>query len=289
MTASELERLQQELAREREARAHAEARLNEASEELRRSVSAFQEMALRHQDALVRLAGLSPDAAGLTSVNREITKVAAETIGVERASLWFLSPDGAEMRCEELYERGPDRYSHGVVLKASDYPRYFAALKLGRAIDGHDARRDPRTSEFSADYLTPLGITSMLDAAIRIEGRVVGVVCLEHVGEARTWTAAEIFSTTSLGYGTYQWQIDGTVDHYDRNVVVGLFPYGPAAGLGASGNNEIDIEYARWGNDAWPNGNFTVWPPPPLNAWSTRMWSWRGQPVPLSMRRATVS
>ncbi|HVX96889.1 MAG TPA: EamA family transporter, partial [Polyangia bacterium] len=30
-------------------------------------------------------------------------------------------------------------------------------------------------------------------------------------------------------------------------VVVGLFPYGPAAGIGADGTNEIDIEYSRWG------------------------------------------
>ena len=31
--------------------------------------------------------------------------------------------------------------------------------------------------------------------------------------------------------------------------------------LGVDGTNEIDIEFARWGNPKWPNGNFTVWPP----------------------------
>lgn len=206
MNASDIERLQQELAKERAARAEAEARRRETTQELdrarrdleartdelRRNVSAFQEMAIRHQQALVRLAGLSPDGTGLTAVQRELTRVAAVTIGVERASVWHLSPDGSEMRCEQLYECSEDRYSHGVVLKATDYPRYFEALKLGRAIDGHDARRDPRTSEFAADYLEPLGITSMLDAAIRQDGEVVGVVCLEHVGEPRTWTPAEM-------------------------------------------------------------------------------------------------
>jgi diguanylate cyclase (GGDEF)-like protein len=206
MTASELERLQEELARERAARAEAEARsvevarqldaarreLDATADRLRTNVSAFQEMALRHQQALVRLAGISPDGTELSSVQREITEVAAATIGVERASVWHLSPDGSEMRCEELYERTPERHSQGVVLKATDYPRYFEALKLGRAIDGHDARQDPRTSEFTAAYLEPLAITSMLDAAIRSEGRVVGVVCLEHVGEPRTWTPAEL-------------------------------------------------------------------------------------------------
>jgi len=76
-----------------------------------------------------------------------------------------------------------------------------------------------------------------------------------------TWTAAEIFSTDKIGFGTYQWQIEGPTDKLDKNVVVGLFPYGPEAGLGVSGNNEIDIEFAHWGNDAWPNGNYTIWPP----------------------------
>jgi diguanylate cyclase (GGDEF)-like protein len=149
-------------------------------------------MALRHQQALVRLSGVSIHEAGLSAMRRELTKVAAETLGVERVGVWLLSPDASELRCEELYERSHDRYAPGAVLKATDYPRYFAALKLGRAIDGHDAHLDPRTSEFSPTYLGPLGITSMMDAAIRREGAVVGVVCLEHVGVRRTWTAAEM-------------------------------------------------------------------------------------------------
>ncbi len=139
----------------------------------------------------MRLADLSPDHAGLAAVQQELTKVAAETIGVERVSVWLLNDDGTELRCQELYERSQDRHSAGVVLTATEYPRYFAALKLGRAIDGHDAHRDPRTSEFSS-YLTPLGISSMMDAAIRRDGSVAGVVCLEHVGDPRVWTPAEM-------------------------------------------------------------------------------------------------
>ncbi|HAA26927.1 MAG TPA: hypothetical protein DCE56_03620, partial [Cyanobacteria bacterium UBA8553] len=36
--------------------------------------------------------------------------------------------------------------------------------------------------------MTPLGISSMLDAPIRLKGQTVGVVCLEHVGDSRYWT-----------------------------------------------------------------------------------------------------
>src|SRR5262249_8110917 len=40
-------------------------------------------------------------------------------------------------------------------------------------------------------YLEPNGITSMLDAAVRRRGELVGVICLEHVGRPRRWTTAE--------------------------------------------------------------------------------------------------
>src|SRR5437764_12868909 len=38
------------------------------------------------------------------------------------------------------------------------------------------------------------------------------------------WSAAELFTTDKLGLGTYQWQVDGPIDVFDKNVVLGLFP-----------------------------------------------------------------
>ena len=75
-----------------------------------------------------------------------------------------------------------------------------------------------------------------------------------------SWTASEIFTTDKLGFGTYQWQVDGPIDTYDKNVVLGLFPYGPAAGIGGDGTNEIDIEYSRWGQANGANGDWTDYP-----------------------------
>jgi endoglucanase len=50
------------------------------------------------------------------------------------------------------------------------------------------------------------------------------------------------------------------IDTFDKNVVLGLFPYGPAAGIGSDGTNEIDIEYSRWGQANGPNGDWTDYP-----------------------------
>jgi hypothetical protein len=87
-----------------------------------------------------------------------------------------------------------------------------------------------------------------------------GYLHLKITKTGTSWTCAELFTRDKLGFGTYRWQIDAPVDKFDKNVVLGLFPYGPINGIGKDGTNEIDIEYARWGNAAWPNGNYTVYP-----------------------------
>ncbi len=121
-----------------------------------------------------------------------VTETAAKILKVERCGIWMLSSDYSKIECSDLYESNKKMHSSGIVLKASDYPRYFAALTMGRAVDAGDAQTDPRTSEFTEAYLKPLGITSMLDSAIRIRGQVVGAVCNEHIGTKREWSASEI-------------------------------------------------------------------------------------------------
>jgi diguanylate cyclase (GGDEF)-like protein/PAS domain S-box-containing protein len=122
---------------------------------------------------------------------RAITETACVALGVARASVWLLDDDHRTLRCADLYEREAGRHSAGTALAATTYPAYFAALASEEPIAADDAHADPRTAEFSPGYLAPLGIGAMLDAPLRTGGRLVGVVCHEHVGPARAWTAAE--------------------------------------------------------------------------------------------------
>jgi hypothetical protein len=87
-----------------------------------------------------------------------------------------------------------------------------------------------------------------------------GFLHLHIASSGGAWTSSELFTTDRLGPGTYQWQVDGPIDTLDKNVVLGLFPYGPAAGIGSDGTNEIDIEYSRWGQADGPNGDWTDYP-----------------------------
>jgi PAS domain S-box-containing protein len=147
----------------------------------------------RHQAAIVRMATHEAVANGpLDAALQAITEIAAKATNTARAGVWFLEEDGEVLRCAELFDVTSGRHETGAELAATAYPAYFRALESDRVVDAGDARTDPRTREFLDDYLVPLGITSMLDAPIRTRGRVVGVVCLEHVGELRAWHPSEV-------------------------------------------------------------------------------------------------
>jgi signal transduction histidine kinase/GAF domain-containing protein len=128
-----------------------------------------------------------------------IAQTVATEMGVDRCSIWFYHDDRSCIRCVELYSRPVDEHSQGMSLSARDFPAYFAALATERIISADDAHSDPQTSEFSAPYLTPLGITAMLDAPIRVRGELIGVICIEHVGSQRSWSLAEQSFAGAIG------------------------------------------------------------------------------------------
>jgi signal transduction histidine kinase len=144
-----------------------------------------------HEAAQLRLARLHvAGGASLADAFRETTRVAAETLGVERVGIWLFVDARRAIRCHQLYERSKGKYSEGAVLCAADFPAYFAALEERRDVPAADARTSALTSELDDAYLRPLGIASMLDAPIYRGGEVVGVVCHEDV-KPRAWSDAD--------------------------------------------------------------------------------------------------
>jgi PAS domain S-box-containing protein len=128
-----------------------------------------------------------------------LTELGSRVLGVDRTSVWSLEEQGSCLRLLNLFEHRAGRHTSGAVLRARDYPAYFEALATEEyAIAAHDAHSDPRTRDFSRSYLQPLEIGAMLDAPIRLNGKVVGVLCNEHVGGPRRWTPEEIHFASSL-------------------------------------------------------------------------------------------
>jgi len=157
-----------------------------------REVSQSEERSRQQRNAIAILAVDNAIASGdIPAAARKLTETIAAAARVERASVWLLSETRRELRCVSLFEKSAQKHSNGLVLHAADYPRYFETILAQNVVNAHDARTDQRTREFTEGYLLPLGITSMLDAAIISGGELAGVVCLEHTGEKREWKSDE--------------------------------------------------------------------------------------------------
>ncbi len=121
----------------------------------------------------------------------DITEAAAKTLKVERASVWILDEKRSKIVCIDLFEQKSAGHLKGLQWIARQYPVYFAALGQERTISVKDAWTDFRTTEFLESYLRPHRICALLDAPIRLKGKLVGVACHEHVGSTRAWTLEE--------------------------------------------------------------------------------------------------
>ncbi|MGC5699911.1 EAL domain-containing protein [Pseudomonas sp. NFXW11] len=118
-----------------------------------------------------------------------ITRCACDIYQIDCASIWNL--EDQQLVPIAAYHRGPQEYRLPEPIDASSFPDYLEALHSCRAIDAQNAMRDPRTREM-AESLRPRDVNAMLDASIRIDGQVVGVLCLEQTGMTRAWQSDEI-------------------------------------------------------------------------------------------------
>ncbi|GAB1724070.1 MAG: PAS domain S-box protein [Nitrospira sp. CR1.1] len=171
-------------------------RRTEAEAALRRSQSVLH----AHQQALMRLIKSRHIGSGnWPSALKELMYNSAETMAVDRASVWLLDRSGAVLECAELYERAQARHSRGARLDVAQYPRYFNELLEEQVVDADDVASDPRTAELLQPYLQTLGIVSLLDVPIFFGGRLAGVVCHERIGWARKWSNEETQFAMSIG------------------------------------------------------------------------------------------
>jgi len=141
------------------------------------------------QDLILRLARQRYSSENsLLEAAQLITRSACEIYKVDSASIGpreeqRLEPISAWLRDEQAH-RLPEP------IDASRFPDYLDALHASRAIDAHNANHDPRTRDLAESLYADNN--AMLDASIRVDGQVVGVLCLEQTGQPRAWQSDEI-------------------------------------------------------------------------------------------------
>jgi PAS domain S-box-containing protein len=191
----------------------AEAESRRLQTDLERRIAERTETIRRQSAVLLELAAL--DKSDKRGAFEKILAADARTLGVERVSYWSIVDGATAIECEALFtlaKGATDPAFAGTRLSATDYPTYFSAVLANRPVAANQARTDAATREFAEGYLKPLGITSMLDVPVWFQGRVVGVICHEHIGPAREWGgedisfASSIASMVSLALDESRWQ-----------------------------------------------------------------------------------
>ena len=139
-----------------------------------------------------------PAATSLEAIFPFICQLAAAALKVERVGIWFLEENDTVLRCVNVYQMSKGSHSSGIVLDVSKISSYVASLQRRRSLPVEIVEALPWTKELYAGYCEPLGITSILDAGIFHDGRLIGVVCHEHIGQVRDWSLEERHFAESL-------------------------------------------------------------------------------------------
>jgi hypothetical protein len=139
-----------------------------------------------------------PATTSLDSIYPFACTLAAAALKVERVGIWFLDDNGKRLKCANVYQMSKGTHSSGMVLEVDKISCYVESLQRRRSLPVEIVEALPWTAELFTSYCEPLGITSILDAGIFHNGRLVGVVCHEHVGPVRDWSSEERHFAESL-------------------------------------------------------------------------------------------
>lgn len=83
-----------------------------------------------------------------------------------------------------------------------------------------------------------------------------GLLHLKITHTGKRWHCAELMTVNTFGYGDFQFQVIAPLGQLDPNLILGLFVY--PSDENPYEDSELDIEIAKWGDQAGKPGNYTV-------------------------------
>ena len=131
-----------------------------------------------------------------------ICETAADTLHVARSNIWRFDRENSTLVCLHAYDRTHGHASADTLETMPVDGEYTAAMEQVRAIDAHDVAAAPATTDSGRalqNYLRRHHICSLLDAPVRVEGELVGVICHEQTDWPRHWTRDETAFAGSMG------------------------------------------------------------------------------------------
>ncbi len=154
---------------------------------------ATKEERLRHQQSatLALVQDRTVFEGSLPVTAKQLTTIAAQALLVDRVSVWIYDEQTQSLYCLDHYDRLATQHTFGQKLLRGQYPHYVSALDRGQLIAAAQARHDPFFQELAGTMLAPAQIGARLDAPFHTQGKLAGVVSIEHIGSSRDWASDE--------------------------------------------------------------------------------------------------
>lgn len=104
------------------------------------------------------------------------------TLQIERISAWILDKNETALISIGEYDSRTKLMKRETVLRREDFPIYFEGLIENKIILAPNIYTHSLTKELSKVYSIPNEIISLLDIPLRINGKLIGVMCFEKTG-----------------------------------------------------------------------------------------------------------
>src|SRR6201998_1648557 len=113
----------------------------------------------------------------------EFARRVVAILRIERVNVWLFNQERDAIVSIGEYDLRTHQYSKNTTLYAKDFPAYFKAIEENKIILAPNIYTHPSTFQFNEIYSRPNDIISLMDIPFRIEGKLVGVICFEKIGD----------------------------------------------------------------------------------------------------------
>lgn len=123
----------------------------------------------------------------------QLCEALVKHFGCSQVGVWLFveEADGRRLRCVGTFVTGSGYVEGGGELKEDEYRVYFRELLRRGAYASYDVLEDPNLQGLVEPYFIPSGVRSLLDTAFQVNGKPMGVICIEQTGKPRHWDGVE--------------------------------------------------------------------------------------------------
>ncbi|HSV77416.1 MAG TPA: PAS domain S-box protein, partial [Bacteroidales bacterium] len=125
-------------------------------------------------------------------LTKEISQEVAKFFGVERFGVWLYKNKNSTLENVYTYLASADSFISEESLFYAEHLIGYETYIQSRYVGINDVLSDPRLLNHLDSYFLPNNIKSMLDAIIRVEGEIRGILCFEYVETSHDWQSDEV-------------------------------------------------------------------------------------------------